>query len=58
MDYNSRMASTVLLEHPEAGVCLALIRSGIEHGYPIAQEFAADGEVGVVLTASRPVIYR
>jgi len=52
------MASTVLFEHPEAGVCLALIRSGIEHGYPIAQEFAPDGEVGVVLTASRPVIYR
>jgi PadR family transcriptional regulator AphA len=52
------MASTLVLEHPEAGVCLALIRSGINHGYPIAQEFAADGEIGVVLTASRPVVYR
>lgn len=58
MDYNQNMASAQVLEHVEAGVCLALIRSGIDHGYPIAQEFAADGDVGIVLTASRPVVYR
>lgn len=58
MDYYENMATTVALDHPEAGVCLALVRSGINHGYPIAQEFAPDGEVGAVLTASRPVVYR
>lgn len=52
------MAPVELLHHPEAGVCLALVRSGIHHGYPIAQEFSADGEVGAVLTVSRPVVYR
>lgn len=52
------MASVERLQHPEAGVCLALVRSGIQHGYPIAQEFSADGDVGAVLTASRPVVYR
>ncbi len=58
MDYNRLMGSVVAIEHPEAGVCLALIRLGLDHGYPIAQEFAVDGDVGIVLTASRPVVYR
>lgn len=52
------MASTTFVDHPEAGVCLALLRYGRDHGYAIAQEFAADGDVGVVLTVSRPVVYR
>lgn len=58
MDYYLDMVSVPVVDHPEAGVCLALIRSGINHGYPIAQEFAPGGDVGVVLTASRPVVYR
>ena len=58
MDYHVFMAVPRLLENPAAGVCLALVRSGIQHGYPIALEFSADGDVGVVLTASRPVVYR
>ena len=42
----------------EGGICLALILSGLDHGYPIAQEFAADGAIGAVHTLSRPVVYR
>lgn len=52
------MASIERVQHPEAGVCLALVRSGIQHGYPIAQEFSSDGDVGAVLTATRPAVYR
>ena len=58
MDYTPAMAKTAQIEHAEAGVCLALIRSGIQHGYPIAQQFEPDGDIGVVLTATRPVVYR
>ncbi|MGA0118224.1 MAG: TOBE domain-containing protein [Ilumatobacteraceae bacterium] len=52
------MAPITVVDHPEAGVCLALLRYGLDHGYVIAQEFASDGDVGVVLTVSRPVVYR
>lgn len=52
------MAITHIDISPEAGACLALVRFGLQHGYPIAQEFAEEGSVGVVLTATRPVVYR
>ena len=52
------MAITRIDISPEAGACLALVRFGLQHGYPIAQEFAEEGSVGVVLTATRPVVYR
>lgn len=52
------MAITRVDISPEAGACLALVRFGLQHGYPIAQEFAEEGSVGVVLTATRPVVYR
>lgn len=52
------MANNSLHLSPEAGVCLSFVRLGVKHGYPIAQEFDVDGSVGVVLTATRPVVYR
>jgi PadR family transcriptional regulator AphA len=52
------MAKILEIEHPEAGACLALVRLGLQHGYVIAREFSSDGEVGTVLTATRPVVYR
>lgn len=52
------MANNSLHLSPEAGVCLSFVRLGVNHGYPIAQEFDVDGSVGVVLTATRPVVYR
>jgi len=52
------MAITRVNISAESGACLALVRCGLQHGYPIAQEFSEEGSVGVVLTATRPVVYR
>jgi len=52
------MAKISTIDHPEAGACLALVRLGRQHGYAIAQEFAPGGDVGAVITATRPVVYR
>ena len=57
-DYCCTMAKISTIDHPEAGACLALVRLGRQHGYAIAQEFSPGGDVGAVLTATRPVVYR
>lgn len=40
------------------GACLVLVAQGAGHGYDVARHFAPDGDVGSVLTLSRPVVYR
>ncbi len=39
-------------------VCLALVDEGIDHGWAIGTELAADGEIGRVWSLSRPLTYR
>ena len=58
MDYCQGMAVNLDAVSMEGGICLALIASGLDHGYPIAQEFSAGGSIGAVHTLSRPVVYR
>lgn len=58
MDYSQSMAVNLSNLSMEGGVCLALVKSGMDHGYPISQEFSADGLIGSVHTLSRPVVYR
>ena len=40
------------------GACLVLITRGVGHGYDVARYFEPTGELGPVLTLSRPVVYR
>lgn len=39
-------------------VCLALVDEGVDHGWAIGTELAADGDIGRVWSLSRPLTYR